>query len=272
MYFAFRAFKKFEVPALPAIVINYFVTVVIGWIAVANTGLPEHTLLYSLGTWSLLLGVDFIIVFYLLSATTALIGVSGSTIISRMSMVIPAAVSVIVFKEEVTLYKVLGLLLAAVAIVLSAGKSKSTGASYKVLVIPILAFIGTGVTDAAIKLIQQLVLGGASQHLMMAFIFTAAAVSGFIYLTFKRDLPILRNKKVLKWGLVLGCINYASLYLFLLALDKSKLEGSVIFPINSVGIVAVGTLGSILLFKEVITLRKLVGVAIAILAILLFSL
>jgi multidrug transporter EmrE-like cation transporter len=72
------------------------------------------------------------------------------------------------------------------------------------------------------------------------------------------------------WGLALGLPNYFSMYYLLKTLEVY--QGSSIFPVNNIGIVATSTLVAYVFFKEALSRLKLIGLGLAIVAIILMSL
>ena len=87
---------------------------------------------------------------------------------------------------------------------------------------------------------------------------------------------ILKNKmkitgKSILGGVVLGIPNYFSLYYLIKMLDSRVYESSTIFTIHNVAIVIVSTLVAVLFFKEKITMRNSMGIALALIAIFLVT-
>jgi drug/metabolite transporter (DMT)-like permease len=274
IYILFRAFTNFRVAPVAAIVVNYFTAAVIGVLfswrdlaAVADT--KPWFLLFTAA-----LGAFFFVVFNLMQRTTDLLGVSGSTIVSRMSLVIPASVSILIFGEHLNSWKAVGIALALISIYFTVYRKRianEVNRSSSIL-IPILTFIGVGSIDACLKTAERNFLHSMSEVLFVAILYTFAFLGGLMTLAIRRaDFSLIFQKQNLAGGILLGVINYFSIYTFVLALTKAHLEGSKLFPINSVGIVALSTILSILLFKEKITAPKAIGLILALVAIYLIN-
>ena len=73
-------------------------------------------------------------------------------------------------------------------------------------------------------------------------------------------------------GIVLGVPNYFSIIFLIKALQTEGFESSTLFTINNVGIVIVSTIIGILLFKEQFSTKNKIGVALAILGIVIVAL
>ena len=89
-------------------------------------------------------------------------------------------------------------------------------------------------------------------------------------------IAIIKNKmkitgKSILGGIVLGIPNYFSLYYLIKMLDSEVFESSTIFTIHNVAIVMVSTLVGIVFFKEKISIRNGIGIALALTAIFLVT-
>ena len=71
-------------------------------------------------------------------------------------------------------------------------------------------------------------------------------------------------------GISLGVPNFFSIYLLLLALQQGW-GGSVVFPVNNVGVLVMAAIFGIVLFKERLIPIRIWGFALAVLAIVLIT-
>ena len=78
--------------------------------------------------------------------------------------------------------------------------------------------------------------------------------------------------KSIPFGILLGVVNYGSMYFLLLALRVENTESSTIFTINNIAILALSTLVGLVLFKENISKKNWIGIILAFIAILLVTL
>jgi drug/metabolite transporter (DMT)-like permease len=85
-----------------------------------------------------------------------------------------------------------------------------------------------------------------------------------------KDKTKIKGKNIVA-GVILGIPNYFSLYYLIKMLDSEVFESSTIFTIHNVAIVMVSTLVGILLFKERISMRNAIGIALALIAIFLVT-
>jgi drug/metabolite transporter (DMT)-like permease len=277
VYLLFRVFGRFGIDMLPAIIYNYFTCAVLG-----NLFAEKQLLEYAQDIppnqfhFALLMGCAFICVFYIMGRTTNQIGVSGSTIVSRMSMVIPASVSVIFFGEELGAFKIIGIIMALAAIYFTVAPEKTPSSNEKKragsLLFPILSFFGVGTIDSLLKISQIHFLGTKPDITFVGLIYNVAFLAGLIfYLLSLQSWKLFLRWKNIAGGVVLGIFNYYGIVFIYKALTQSTMGGSTIFPINSVGTVALSTLFAIIIFREKLSYKKLAGLMLAFAAIVLIA-
>ena len=279
IFVVFRLIGQYHVPTFQAIVVNYFVSVGLGLIFLSGdayqliANMPR--LFYTIG---LALGILFVINFWLMGRATQIFGVAPATILARISLIIPASFSIVAFGEAFNWLKALGIVAALLAIVLTLYepglltklRSRSTLTAY---LFPIGAFVGTGLIDSLFKIAEVNFLKNIPNLLFLSVLFGVAGIGGtmFIVVRYAQGNVNLDNR-ALPFGTLLGIANFCGIYFLLLALSASDLAGSVLFPINSVSIVALSTLIAYLGFREPINRWNLAGFSMAIAAILFMTL
>jgi len=281
IYIIFRAFSRFNVDPMPAIVFNYLARVIIGFFIEPQSFFtyvhkaPPVLLMLCVFT-----GVAFIAIFSLISRATRIMGVTSTTIVSRMSMVIPAGFSIIYYHESLGLMKVVGILMALIAIYFTVYekkieeiKEKKSKVNKTALLVPIFLFLGSGLADMLLKISQKEFMMNKLDYVYIDILYSVSALTGIIVLIVTRtSLKTIFRRQNLIWGIILGADNYIALLLFLLALTKGNMQGSQVFPINSVGIVLFSTLFAIIFYKEKLKGHRILGLALAVCAILIISL
>jgi len=272
----FRLYPRYDVDTFQAIVINYITCVFTGVIFIGD---PLFFRSLSINdTWiiiSFLLGGVFIGSFYLMALTTQRFSMTVSSVASKISLAIPVIFALFIFDIESKLFdfwNYLGLVLAFLAIYLL---SFSTGDSFVVkakttfaVMLPIFVFITGGIIDTTINYTNYRYLSKEDEAVFPVIVFFAAACIGLIALLAKRKRISGRN---LKGGIVLGIINYFSLYFIVRALTAFQNDGAIVFPILNMGIIMISALVSIRFFNEKLKLRNKIGLFVALLAIFLIS-
>lgn len=272
IFIVFKLFSKFGIDRLQAIIVNYMVACAVGLmfyeqpINLANVpGQP-----WFLG--ALVLGVLFILIFNLMALTTQRSGIAVVSIATKMSVVIPILFGVFYYKDHLGPLKLLGIILALVAVYLASLKQKDgLQLNKQNLIFPILVFLGSGLIDAGIKFLEDGYIAKEDVPLFSALIFATAFVVGILILI----ISSMTGKFRFQWrnvlaGIALGVLNYFSIYFLVQAL-RDGWESSTVFLINNVGVVVISTLAAIILFKEKMLPKNWIGLLLAVLGILLVS-
>jgi uncharacterized membrane protein len=77
--------------------------------------------------------------------------------------------------------------------------------------------------------------------------------------------------KSVPFGIVLGAINYSTMYFIMKALSAGVMEPSILFPINNLSILTLSTLISVIFFKEKMSTKNWLGIALSVLAIFILG-
>jgi multidrug transporter EmrE-like cation transporter len=271
IYVVFKLFGRFEIQRLQAIVFNYWVAFGFGfWL---SDSFSFETITSQSWSWLIPIeGVLFIGIFNVMALTVQKHSVTVGSVASRTAMVIPAAFFMFYSPaSSFSLLKISGIALACVAVYMSTKKEEGSAIESRYLYLPILLFLGSGLIDLVIGYAQQYLMTSADEILLfIPGIFAVAGTIGTVILI------ISYVRGTIRWqlrdavaGIVLGLINYASLYFIMQAIDSGILEQSVFFPVNHMGIIAAGALVGIFIFKESTSRIKLLGLALGMVAILM---
>jgi len=273
IFVIFKLFAVYKIETLYAIIANYVVACTVGLLFYTGeiniTDIPGKS--WFLGTFAL--GLLFIIVFNLMAATSQRLGVSVASVATKMSLVIPVLVGVFLYKEELGVFKISGIVLALAAVYFASVKEKSTAFKRASLLLAFLTFMGSGAIDASLAYFQKEFIAPTELPIFSATVFASAAFVGMLLMllkSFKKPLKI--NLRNILGGIALGVPNYFSIYFLLRALQNDSLNSASIFTINNVAIVMFSTLLGIVLFKEKISPKNWGGIALAIVSILLVAL
>jgi len=271
----FKLFAIWKIDIQQAIVTNYifcFITAgfVHGSMPINYDILNEKWLPYAL-----LLGMLFIVVFNITALTVRYSGVMVSSIFQRMSLIAPAFIAMVFFNEASHFQKWLGIAIAILAIILisisSSSGQKKGSQEVRSWVFPALTFIGASVVDTSLFLAEQYKIASGTDIRFLTAVFLSAGISGFVWLIYL----FWTGKKQWAWqnaaaGAVLGVLNFFSLYFLVYALHHGW-DGSVLFPVNNMGVLLLAALTGVLIFKEDLTLNKIIGFVLATGAIVLLA-
>ncbi|MBK9257570.1 MAG: hypothetical protein IPM42_19080 [Saprospiraceae bacterium] len=271
---AFKLFDKYGIDNFQAITVNYIVCVLTASVVAGGNPLPDNLLTLPWFKYAFLLGVIFIIVFNIMALTVQHFGMVITTIFQKMSLIAPALIAIIFFGETSSFLKWFGIIASVLSIILLSyqkNNERKSVLSKWVLMLPILTFLFSCVIDSSIFLIQYHGLVNNGDPGFVATLFLSAGFTGFVILI----IQYLRGKvkfrlKNLVGGIALGVPNFFSIYLLLLVLANGW-GGSVVFPINNVGVLSVSAVFGLFIFNERLTNIKLTGFAVAVIAIVLIA-
>lgn len=273
IFLIFRAFKSYQVATFSAIVINYLVAGLCGFAFMYDQIKPAEILSSNWILYSAFLGIVFISLFNLMAVTSQKMGASVASIANKMALVVPVVFAIYYYDERINVLKILAVLLALAGVFLSTQKNKIKDKkfSWSYFLLTFLLFIGSGFIDTLLNYMEfEILQTNLDSALFASFTFITAFIIGAIVLLFKRAERSF-TPNTIAGGIILGIVNYGSIYFILNALSHSGLEGSVLFPINNMAVVLFTTIASALLFKEKFSTRNKIGVLLALLSILIIS-
>lgn len=269
----FKLFERYKINTFQAIVVNYFTACVCGALSYEETINTTEIINSKWFFGAISLGFLFIAVFNLMAFTAQRNGLSVASVAGKMSVIIPVLFGIYAYNESLGFQKIFGIILALIGVYLTSIKSKSSLKIGRSLWLPILLFIGSGIIDTSIKYIETTHVPKNGIPIFSATIFGIAAIIGTLILTYKVITNTFQfSIKNVIGGVILGVINYYSIFFLLKALQFEGLESSTVFTVNNVAIVMVSTLVGLFLFKEKISKKNWIGIFLAIISILLVTL
>lgn len=276
-----RYFEKWKIQTDFGIVFNYLVCCITGFIVMDNKSIIREIPSWN-GWWvCLLLGIGFTLVFILIGKSTKILGVATTSISFKLSFIIPVIISILFYGDILTLSKTIGILTAVSAVFFIAYQPDSVEQSdtknetkiesflhKKAWILPLIIFIGAGITDSGFNFIQRNFTPPGFDHIVTIMVFLGAFLSGMVLYGFNKEMYQWKN---MVGGIILGVPNYGSLYFLLQALKHSGFTPSTLFPINNLGIVGLSALCGWLLFRETFSKRKIIGFILAVASIVIIG-
>lgn len=273
LFVILKLFPKYNIDTLTALVVNYGTASVLGMMVSQES--------YSLTTasqskWftsSMLLGCLFISVFFATAITSQRNGLSVASVASKMSVIVPIGFGIFLFNEDAGFFKILGIILALIAVYYTSKKEEGTVALKQQLLFPLLVFIGAGIIDSSLKIISHFYLTSEQIAVFSTNTFLMAFCVGLLVIgiRFHRNKENFLLGKNILGGIILGVPNYFSLYYMIKMLDHPTWDSSTIFTIHNVAIVTLTTLVGLIVFREKITLKNTFGILLALFSIFLVT-
>ncbi|MDB9732819.1 DMT family transporter [Polaribacter sp.] len=271
LFVIFKYFGIYKIDVLKAIFVNYIVAFSMGFFF-AERQIPfSEIYLQPWFSGALFLGALFVSIFFVMAMTAQKNGVSVTSIAGKMSVVVPVVFGIILYNESVTFLKIVGIMMALIAVYLSSVKEEKSEKN-GTLLFPVLLFIGSGAIDTLLKYIQENYVADEDVSVFSGSLFGIAGVFAFFILVIKtiKKRESFGYKNIIA-GIILGVPNYYSIIFLIKALQNKDFESSTLFTINNVAIVVVSTLVGLFFFKEKFSIKNKIGVAMAILGIIIVT-
>jgi len=268
----FKLCARYDVDIFQAVVVNYLVCVVTGCIFIGEVPFNAASVHAPWFPASLMMGAGFICIFNLLALGIRVDGMTTTTIANKLSLVIPALASVVLYHEQVGIGKVVGIVLAFPAIYLATRVKGESGKAQN-LWLPALIFLGGGLLDTSMKYVQATLLVTESDHARYAlFTFAVAGAIGAVIVLAMVVMKkmVIRGRNIVA-GIAIGIPNYFSIYYLIRMLNSNFLQSSAAIPVLNIGIVVASSLTAILLFREKANAWRLAGLVLSVVAILLIA-
>ena len=273
IYWLFKYYERINARIFETIVFNYITAFICGMFVVPDFKLAaSHALEWH--TWSvagLCMGGLFISVFYFMAITAKKAGVSIATLSSKMSLVLAVLLFALLGRDPITWLEGVALVLAMFGLYMFSVEGNVKFA-WSMLLYPLVLMVGSTGVDFSIAYFQSSTTNDNDRALFSCLPFLGAGTIGVSIMVYK----ILKGNyafpvKEMLTGLVLGLVNYGSIY-FLVELYATKwMPESSILPINNLGVLILSAVGAVLLFKERLNKRKIQGLVLCVFALALLS-
>ncbi|MBT8232204.1 MAG: hypothetical protein KJN84_06230 [Bacteroidia bacterium] len=255
-----------------AIIVNYFTCFTLGSILIGESPISRDLLSQTWFPYAAFLSLAFIIFFNVNALTIQKVGMIITSIFQKLSLIFPVLVGLVFFNEAGSTAKYVAIPLTIVAIIMSNLRNKHDEEAMltikKYWYLPILVFAGSGLIEVMLFYVQHTGKVGSAGLNFTSTLFFLAGVWGIIILTVIRQLKFTKNEIIA--GIVLGIPNFFTIYLIIKGLDLGW-DGSVLFPINNIGVIFFTAIVGIIAFKEKLTKINYIGLLLAILAVYLIS-
>ena len=269
IFITFKFFKRFKIDNFQAITVNYVIASAFGFL-IYSGDFTFATILQR--TWfphALIAGILFICVFLLFALSSQKAGVALTAVSSKMSVIIPVIFGVILYNDSMNFLKIIGILAALIAFYLTLKKNNKIKVYSRYLILPVLLFLGNGITDAFLKYSEHNFISNETV-LFLAIVFTISliiciCISTGRYFIFKQKIHI-RN---IIGGIILGFLNFGTTYYLIMAMGV--FQSTVLFPVQNVGIVVLSALAGFIIFREKLSVINWSGILLSIIAILLIA-
>ncbi len=278
IFLVFKFLDQKNLPSFPVIILNYLVASLMGFIINADQMQVSDILTAGWIPVSVLIGFLFIVMFFLVARSSNEAGISVTTVASKMSVVFPIAFSIMVDpSDQLTMLKGAAIVATLTGVLLTIYEPGKSLQAKKRTFLPLVLFVGMGLVDSLVKFAQHNHVNDNDTALFSAVLFSMAFLTGMVILPFRKEgITEFRRPAVWRWGFLLGVVNFGSIYFMVSALNHVneyglRIDSSIIYGANNIGIVSLSVLAGLLIFKERLRTVNWVGIAVSVIAIVLFS-
>lgn len=259
-----RLARGWRVDATQAIAFNYLAAAGLTWLLL-KPALPSVQQPVSVYVAFVGLGVLLPSVFVALARSVTTAGIVRTEIAQRLSLVVSLTAAALVFGDVPTAAKAGGMALGLIAVVLAIA-GRRDGSPKGASLWPWLVFAGFGLIDVLLKFVAQ---SGTSFPAVLLSAFVLALMLSLIALLATQTIFTLRNFGA---GLVLGAANFANIYCYIRGHQVLAAHPSLVFSTVNIGVVLLGALVGIVAFGERPGPMRMMGLALALVAIVAISL
>ncbi|WP_306550907.1 EamA/RhaT family transporter [Daejeonella sp.] len=256
--------KRYDIDNKQAIAWNYSIAGLLTWL-IYRPELPSIS--ESIFPIYFVLGFLLPSLFVILAFSIRYTGIVKTDIAQRLSLFIPVIASFLLFYEEKSPLKIIGIAIAFMAIIFSIPWKKETNAKKSFWIYPVLVFIGMGIIDTLFKQIAKTTTIPFTSSLLVVFII--AFVLSFSYLLY---LYLFKNMKFtlinMVCGWILGIANFGNILFYMKAHQDLAKQPSLVFSTMNIGVILLGSAVGVFIFREKLSRLNYVGILLALISIL----
>lgn len=209
-------------------------------------------------------------VFVLLAISIRYIGIVKTDIAQRLSLFIPILASYFIFNETISQLKLIGLSIGFLAIFLTLNKKNDATDEKRRWIFPLIVLLGFGIIDVLFK---QIALNKDVPFTTSLFIIFCGA---FIISSLISLYSVLIKKTALElksffFGILLGIFNFGNILFYLKAHKALADNPSTVFAAMNFGVIIIGSIIGIVVFKEKISKINYIGIALALTAVIIIT-
>lgn len=261
--------KQRQVNYLQLLVWNYPMALLMTYLILK----PELVEWKSELPWKLYIALGFLLpsIFICIAMSIRYGGIVKTEVAQRLSLFIPLLAAFFYFGEQLQPTKFIGIAVGLTAIVFSIGWNKKQDAEQKgTWIFPLMVFIGMGIIDVLFKQVSKLV--GITYMSSLWIVFVLAFFFAFLFLMYLLFIKKQRfDKTAVVYGLILGLFNFGNIVFYMKAHRALPDNPSIVFTGMNIGVIAVGALVGVLIFKEKLSNYNKIGVFLALISVLLIA-
>jgi drug/metabolite transporter (DMT)-like permease len=260
----FKFTRVYSLNVIQIVATNYVAALVLCYLFFS----PDLGTLEATSPWGIYttLGILLPSVFLFLAASIKYMGIVKTDAAQRLSLFIPILAAWFLFGEHFNTLKISALLVGFPALLFILAKPTSNQENKWIY--PALVLLGFGIIDILFKQIALYTTLPFTTSLFVVFAI-ALVIMGIVvgYEILFRKAKI--SSKSLLFGVVVGIFNFGNIFFYLKAHQAFFQNPSTVFAGMNMGVIIIGSLVGILIFKEKVTKLNVTGLFLALVAIVL---
>ncbi|WP_426095777.1 EamA family transporter [Flavobacterium sp. DSR2-3-3] len=263
----FKFARRYSVSPIQIVAWNYVFALVLCYFFFS----PDLTNLGTSAPWAIYIPIGILLpsIFLFLAASIKQVGIVKTDAAQRLSLFIPILAAWLLFNEDFNILKITAFLIGFPALLLILAKpSEKTENKW---IYPAVVLLGFGIIDILFK---QIALYTSLPYTTSLFVVFGIALSIMIgtvlYHVIVTKTP-LQLKNIIFGGLV-GVFNFGNILFYLKAHKAFAENPSTVFAGMNMGVIVIGSLVGIFVFKEKLTKMNYAGLFLALIAIVLIVL
>lgn len=263
----FKTARRYEISITQIVAWNYVFAIILCYLFFK----PELGTIDASAPWGIYIPLMILLplIFKLLALSIRHIGIVKTDAAQRLSLFIPILAAWFIFKENFNSLKLIGLSVGFPAILLILAKKEEKES--KNWLYPLIVLIGFGVIDVLFKQIALYTTLPYTTSLYMVFCGALAlTILAVLYeLYFKNTSIKIIN---LAFGALVGIFNFGNILFYLKAHKAFSDNPSTVFAAMNMGVIVLGSLAGILIFREKLSKLNYLGIILALVAIIFITL
>jgi len=258
--------KRYQINVVQAITWNYSMAALLTWVFLKPQPSSITNAPFNI---YLLLGILLPLIFYIMAAAVRHAGIVRTDVAQRLSLLISLSAAFLFLGDHFTILKFLGIVLGFAAIFCLIPWQKKhvvTQSNKNTWMYLVGVFLGFGAIDILFK---QMALNKTAPYTASLFVvyvlaFGIAVLGSLYQIFFKKKRFLFRH---IFFGWILGIFNFGNILFYIKAHKALANDPSTVFTAMNIGVITVGTLVGLIVFKEKLGLLHKIGIALAVIAI-----
>ncbi|MFV5693091.1 EamA/RhaT family transporter [Flavobacterium sp. LT1R49] len=260
----FKFSRKYDVSNTQIVAANYVFALILCYLFFS----PDLNDVGISAPWGIYITIGILLpsIFLFLAASIKHMGIVKTDAAQRLSLFIPILAAWLLFKEDFNMLKIAALVVGFPALLLILAKpSQNTENKW---IYPAVVLLGFGVIDILFKQIALYTNLPYTTSLFIVFGIALLIMVATVIYEVAFSKVSLNIKNILFGGLV-GIFNFGNILFYLKAHQAFVQNPSTVFGGMNMGVIIVGSLVGILIFKEKLTKMNFAGLFLALIAIIL---